>query len=272
MITEITNRTAIYYEMINFYRVINDLKTEDLQSVYSTMFDLLTEAQSAIAEGQTDKEKVQIFFDLVYNKWGFQCDYNDNMALENYCLPDILNNRRGVAVSVGGIILFLAEKLALPIYATKMVHHFILQDESGDEIVFIDPWNGRVVSDQYVEKLYKEVYGDDIEFDVQQLGRADAEDLEDRYAQLAKNALFNKEALEQSLKYIENLLARTPDSIFERRDRGVVLVQLGLFDDALEDLECFVENMPNDPFSELMRSQLPQLRAEIEKKKKTSIH
>lgn len=272
MITEITNRTAIYYEMINFYCVVNDLKVEDLPLVHSTMFEFLKEGENALAKAQSDKERVQILLDLVYNKWGFQCDSNESVAVENYCFPDILRDRIGVAMTVGGIILFLAEKLNVPIYPVRIAHHLILQDESEDQVVFIDPWSGRVVRELYVERLYKRLYGQDIEFDANQLGHADAEDLEDRYIQLVKNALFNKDALEESLTYISHLLERSPDAIFERRDRGVILVQLGLFEEALEDLELFVEKLPNEPFSELMGSQLPLLREEIEKKKKTSIH
>lgn len=268
----ITNRTAIYNEMINFYRLTNEDKSEDLEYVEKTMSSLLEEAKKELRKYETDKEKIEALLDLIYNQWGFQGDYNNNYHLSNYNLPDILRNRRGVSITLGGIILYLAEKLDLPLYPAKIPTYLIFQVELDEQIIFIDPWNGKKLTHEYIENLYRELYNEDVLFCVHQLGHADEEDLEERYSQLAKSALIKKEAFQQALKYIENILMRYPDSIFEIRDRGVVLIQLGCFEAAIKDIEYFAERIPDDPFSELMRVQLPLLRAEVEKKEKKSIH
>lgn len=82
-----------------------------------------------------------------------------------------------------------------------------------------------------------------------------------RFRQLAKNALIREEQNDFAFNYIQFLLAIRKDP-YDIRDRGLVLAQMGAYSSAIEDLEYFVDQCPNDPTSSLLKTQLLELKGE----------
>lgn len=270
-----TNRCAIYNEMLNFYIVTGNDQQRELGNIHSIMDSLFAQAKELIAQEKDDEARIRRLIDLVYNDWGFQIDFNNSFDHSNYYLPDVLTNRRGVAVSVGGILLYLAEKLELPLYAAEFPVNIMLKADINGRNLFFDPWTGRVASEKYLEYIYRVHYGDEAQVSIPLLGEQDEEELEMRYSQLAKNSLMRESKYQQALTYVENILHRYPDSLDEIRDRGILKMQLGFLKDALKDIEEFIQKRPNDPFSTMFREQLPLIEKDIEeqdKLRKESIH
>jgi len=85
------------------------------------------------------------------------------------------------------------------------------------------------------------------------------------FEQLAKNALIREEHNDMAYRYIENLLIGNDEDPYHIRDRGLVLAQMGAYPSALKDLEFFVERCPEDPTAALIRTQLLELKGEIDK-------
>lgn len=270
-----TNRNAIYNEMLNFYVVTGNDQQRELGTIHSTMDSFLTQAREQIAKEEDDEAKIRKLIELVYNDWGFQIDFNNAFDHSNYYLPDVLSNRRGVAVSIGGILLYLAEKLELPLYATEFPVSIMFKADVNGKHLFFDPWSGRSVSEKYLEYIYRVHYGEEAQVSIPLLGEQDEEELEMRYGQLAKNSLMRESKYEQALSYVENILQRYPGSLDEIRDRGILKIQLGFLKDALKDIEEFISKRPNDPFSTMFKEQLPLIEKDIEeqdKRRKESIH
>lgn len=270
-----TNRNAIYNEMLNFYVLTGNDGQRELGNIHSIMNGFLTQAREAIEQEKDDEAKIRKLIDLVYVDWGFLTDSNNSFDHSNYYLPDVLTNRRGVAISVGGVLLYLAEKLELPIYAMEFPVNIMLKADVNGKHLYFDPWTGRESSEKYIEYIFRVHYGDEVEFSVPLLGELDEEELEFRYGQLAKNSLMRENNFEPALAYIENVLERYPGSLDEIRDRGILKMQLGRLQEALKDLEEFVEKRPDDSFSIMFKEQLPLIKKDIEaqeKAKKESIH
>lgn len=270
-----TNRNAIYNEMLNFYVITGNDKQKELGNIHSIMDNLLKEAEKVIALESDDEAKIRKLLDLVYNDWGFQIDFNNAFEHSNYYLPAVLTNRRGVAISIGGILLYLADKLALPLYAAEFPVNIMFKADVNGKHLFFDPWTGRGVSEKYLEYIYRVHYGEEVQVLIPLLGEQDEEELEMRYGQLAKNSLVRENKYEQALAYVENILHRYPSSLDEIRDRGILKMQLGFLNDALKDIEEFIEKKPHDPFSTMFKEQLPLIEKDIEeqeKQRKPSIH
>ena len=112
-----------------------------------------------------------------------------------------------------------------------------------------------------MKKLYEGAFGFGAQIQPEDLARADIPMLTARFRQLAKNALIREEQNDLAFNYIQFLLAGRKDP-YDIRDRGLVLAQMGAYPSAIEDLEYFVDQCPNDPTSSLLKTQLLELKGE----------
>ncbi|MNO03734.1 hypothetical protein D3C81_2245210 [compost metagenome] len=62
--------------------------------------------------------------------------------------------------------------------------------------------------------------------------------------------------MELALRASEVLLQFNPEDPYEIRDRGLIYAQLECEHVALNDLNYFVEQCPEDPISEMIRAQI----------------
>ena len=80
---------------------------------------LVRKARQAIPEEWDDKAKIHQLLQLFYGDWGFHCDADNYFYARNLYLPYILEEREGMPVSLGALILYLATSLKLPILSRK---------------------------------------------------------------------------------------------------------------------------------------------------------
>lgn len=262
------NKQALYFEMENFYLLTTDDGGNDLRSIRSMMGGLVRKARRAINDEMDTKQKIHQLLQLMYGDWGFYCDSDKYFQLENLYLGYVLREKQGMPVSLGCILLYLADKLDLPIYPVMFPTQLILRADVDGETAFIDPWNGQYISQQDLQKLYEGAFGFGAVLSEQELAIADPEDLTERFAQLAKNSLIREEINHAALKYIESRLwnaqyKNKDTEPYERRDRGLVLAQMGAYHAAVEDLQYFVEKCPEDPTAFLLLAQLPDMKKEL---------
>ncbi len=255
---------ALYDEMTSFYLVTCDDEGDELARIRALMGGLVRKARKAIDAALSDKDKIQHLLQLVYHDWGFHCDPEHYFHSAKLYLPQVLTTHSGMPVSIGAIVLYLAESLNLPLYPVNFPTQLILRAELDGETLFIDPWNGKSISRRRLETLYEGAFGFGATLTAETLERADWQTLTERFRQLAKNALIREEHNYAALQYIETLLRRNPDDPYEIRDRGIVLAQMGCFKAAADDLAYFIEKCPQDPTALLLAGQLSELKKETE--------
>lgn len=258
------NRRALYDEFVTFYLAVCDDEGNALRRVRSLMGGLVRKARREISLDLPLEHRIERLLQLVYGDWGFHCDADEYFYARNLYLPYVLEYRQGMPVSLGAIVLYLAEALDLPIYPVNFPTQLILRAETNGEAVFIDPWNGTYMSQQKLQRLYEGAFGFGAEIQPEELARADLPLLYSRFEQLAKNALIREEHNDMAFHYIESLI-RAKHNPYDIRDRGLVLAQMGAYQAALQDLEFFVEQHPQDPTAGLIRTQLLELKGEVEK-------
>ena len=258
------NQRALYDKFVDFYLIICDDEGDALRRVRSQMGTLVRKARQEISPDWEMEDRIHHLLQLVYGDWGFHCDAEQYFYARNLYLPYVLEYRQGMPVSLGAIVLYLAEALDLPIYPVNFPTQLILRAEVKGEVAFIDPWDGSYMSQEKLQQLYQGAFGFGAQIQPEELDRAELPLLYSRFEQLAKNALIREEHNDMAFRYIESLIHRKNDP-YDIRDRGLVLAQMGAYHAALQDLELFVDKCPQDPTSSLIRTQLLELKGEIEK-------
>ena len=131
------DQKALYAELTHFYLSICEKEQLDEPRIRGLVGSLVRKARQAIPEEWDDKAKIHQLLQLFYGDWGFHCDADNYFYARNLYLPYILEEREGMPVSFGALILYLAASLKLPIYPVNFPTQLILRAEVDGEVAFI---------------------------------------------------------------------------------------------------------------------------------------
>ena len=119
---------------------------------------------------QTPLEQIQIFNQIFFSHLEFQC-VQTSADIKDYCLNEILENKKGSAIAIGILYQVVAHDLTIPVYGVNLTRHFALsfckraildfsqQENLEKEVMFyINPVNkGNIFSrneiKDYLDKL-----------------------------------------------------------------------------------------------------------------------
>ena len=251
---------ALFDEMVSFYLVTANDEGDELGRIRALMGGLVRKARKAIPQEEETKLKIHKLLQLVYGDWGFYCDPNNYFQSCNLYINQVLETHQGMPVSLGAIVLYLADSLNLPLYPVNFPTQLILRAEADEQVAFIDPWDGKYISRHKLQQLYEGAFGFGAKLSIEELAVSDAAELLNRFAQLAKHTLIREGQSDAALKYINTLVRRYPQDPYEIRDRGLVLAQMGCYHAAMEDLQYFIEQRPDDPSVFLLIAQMSEFK------------
>lgn len=258
-------RRALYDRFINFYNIISDDYSDTEAQLRGKMGHLVRKARKALPDDMPEEVRIHKLLELFYGEWGFHCDAEDYFYSRNLYLPYVFESHKGMPVTLGAMVLYLADALDLPLYPVNFPTQLLLRAEVRGSLAFIDPWDGSYMTAEKIKQLYEGAFGFGVQIQPEELDRAELPQLYSRFEQLAINALIREEHNDLAFRYIEYLLITNKDNPYYIRDRGLVLAQMGAYPAALKDLEFFVDHCPQDPTAALIRTQLLELKGEIDK-------
>lgn len=254
---------ALFDEMVSFYLITANDEGDELGRIRALMGGLVRKARKVIPQENETKLKIHQLLQLVYGDWGFSCDPDSYFQSANLYINQVLESRQGMPLSLGAIVLYLADSLKLPLYPVNFPTQLILRAEVDEQIAFIDPWDGKYITRQKLQQLYEGVFGFGTKLSLEELAVADVTELLSRFNQLAKYTLIREGLNDAALKYIQTLVRRDPQDPYEIRDRGLVLAQMGCYHAAIEDLQYFIEQRPDDPSVFLLMAQLSEFKQDL---------
>lgn len=232
------------------------LAQSQMSSVWGRLGHLVRKAYIAIDREADIKIQIEQLLHFVYQEQGFFCHAERYFSMDNIMLDKVLETREAGPLTLGTLVLYLAEALNLPLFPVNFPSQLLLRAEVNEEVAFIDPWNGKYVFYETLEKMIEGYLGFGHELSMDYIARADAEMLENRLLQYIKNGLMREGRNIEAFRLVEWCLEQYPDDPYEIRDRGIVLASLDCAHLALDDLKTFIERCPDDPTVELLRLQI----------------
>ncbi|HHQ6153367.1 TPA: tetratricopeptide repeat protein [Enterobacter hormaechei subsp. hoffmannii] len=216
------NKVPLCDGMILISEMIRDDFTS--QYVYAELENLVSLAREEINQARPQDWQLEKLIELFYGEWGF-CDTRGVYRLSDALwLDQVLKNRQGSAVALGAILLWVAHRLDIPLVPVIFPTQMILRAEWLDgEMWLINPFNGDTLDEHTLDVWLK--------------------------GNISPIA-------ELALRASEVLLQFNPEDPYEIRDRGLIYAQLDCEHVALNDLNYFVEQCPEDPISEMIRAQI----------------
>lgn len=259
----------LYQELLRLTTMIDDSISEP--QIFGLMSALVKKAKYAV-NGESDHERINQLLQFLYHEQGFHCHSEEYFFTDNLLLNKVLRRKRGMPVSLGAVLLYLAATLDLPLYPVNFPTQLVVRaetfDENGRQVVrFINPWDGSDLSFDKMQKWLEGEMGYGAELHREFLKIAEQPELLERLETVFKMALTREGKYPEALRLIEYRLIFSPEDPYEIRDRGMVLASLDCYQAAYDDLSYFIDQCPDDPSAMMLKLEI----AGLERQSKASV-
>ncbi|MCL9776162.1 SirB1 family protein [Vibrio methylphosphonaticus] len=218
---------------------------------------LLKEAEQTLVHEIDEKQRFDALLRLFYREWNFSGDKEAYFSSENAFIDKVLERRKGVPVSLGAILIYLASKLGFPVEAVTFPTQFLLKVTWPNEApCYINPYDGEYVAKSTLRAWLIGNEGPLAKLETKHLESSDNPTVIGRWLALLKSALLREEKYTLALRCTDLALTFVPDDPYEIRDRGYIYQQLDCHQIAASDFQFFIDQCPDDPAIELLKTQV----------------
>jgi regulator of sirC expression with transglutaminase-like and TPR domain len=179
----------------------------------------------------------------------------------NSFLSDVLDRRLGIPLTLGIVVLEVGWRLGLPLEGVNFPGHFLVRHIGEGMNLFLDPFdNGRLRFEDEAQELLDRVYGGMVKVRDDFLRPASRRDMLVRLLTNLKGVYVNVHDHPRALAAVERILVIHPTAPTEIRDRGTLLARMGRTEEALEQLEWYLDYAPEAADAGRIRALVDELR------------
>ena len=238
----------------------------DVQQELGDVDQLLARVRRRLPEDAPAIQRLRALSQFFYRDMGFGGNVNDYYDPDNSHLNVVLRTRKGIPISLAVLWLELAQGLRLECCGVGFPGHFMVKVTLPEGQVVIDPFNGQSLSrEELMERLepFQRARGLVGEFEVPlglYLQPCPSRDIVARMLHNLKEIHRTSEDWPRLLAVQERLVRLLPDVWDERRDRGLVLAELGENVRAAQDLTDYLVRQPEATDHAAISARLGELR------------
>lgn len=178
----------------------------------------------------------------------------------NSFLNDVLDRKLGIPITLGVIVLEVGRRLGLPLEGLGFPGHFIVRYRGEAMSLLIDPFDkGRIRFEDQAQELLDRVYGGMVQLKQEYLREIGKREILERMLRNLKGIYLNAKEDFRALAVIELLLVLRPEARGEVRDRGIMLARIGRFDEAIAQLELYLDFAPGATDAPRVREYIARL-------------
>lgn len=242
--------------------------TLDIQAVLATCDALMVRLKRRLKRDAEPIQQLTALNQFFYQELGFSGNANNFYAPENSYLNEVFRTRRGIPISISVIWLELARGLGLQADGVSFPGHFLVKVTLPEGLVVLDPLTGQSLglerlSEQLLPFRNRTEDGEDADTPLGlYLQPATPRDILTRMLRNLKE-IFSSQTDWPRLKCVlDRLIVLNPDALYERRDRGLACIEMGLNEQARDDLNVYVSQANSASDVDLIRARLASLESD----------
>jgi len=203
----------------------------------------------------------------VYERQGFAGNEADYYDPKNTLLPDVLERRLGIPITLALVYCEIAKRVGIPARGVSFPGHFLVRIERvGRDLglgpVIVDPFfGGRILDEKSLASLLKRVVGPREVLRPEHLEPATPRLILVRMLTNLKTVYLARGEDSRALLALDRLVSIVPDAPFALRERGLLAARLGCVEVARADLGRFLELNPGASDAKAVRDRLEALSA-----------
>ena len=203
--------------------------------------------------------------EYLFDEIQFRGNFEDYYDPRNSYLNDVLDRKLGIPITLSLVYIEVGQRAGLPLAGVGMPGHFLVRHRDVPDLL-IDPFNaGILLSEDECAQRFKEATRASLPWDSSCLTPISNREIVARIIRNLKAIYLRRRDYDRVLTMIDGLLMTQPHMSPERRDRGVVNYRLGNYNEALDDLEAYVESGSSVPDWSHVRKLIDQIHGILER-------
>jgi regulator of sirC expression with transglutaminase-like and TPR domain len=208
----------------------------------------------------------------VYEDCGFRGNEADYYDPKNSLLPDVLDRKLGIPITLAVVYCEVARRVGVPARGVGFPGHFLVRIERpslGDcpgpmgAALIVDPFfGGRVLDETSVLRLLRRALGPKEALQPEHLAAAPARAILVRILTNLKAIHLTRGDHARAHLALDRILSLTPDATSSLRERGLLAARLGAVEAARADLTRVLELEPEAPDAAAIQAHVAGLAAE----------
>ncbi|HSH46827.1 MAG TPA: transglutaminase-like domain-containing protein [Longimicrobiales bacterium] len=197
---------------------------------------------------------------VLFQEEGFRGNADAYYDPRNSFLNDVLDRRLGIPITLGIVMLEVGWRVDLPLSGINFPGHFLVRYDGQLVRLLVDPFDGgRVRWEDQGQELLDRVYGGMVRMRAEFLRPATRTDILARVLTNLKSIYLNTRDDDRALAAVDRILLLRPAAATERRDRGLLLARSGRSDEAVVELERYLDGAPAAADAPRVRSLIQDL-------------
>ncbi len=207
---------------------------------------------------------IQSINQYLYDDLGFTGNTVDYYNPRNSFLNDVIDQRTGIPITLSLVYLEVARRIDFPMVGVGMPGHFLLRPDVAQMEIFVDAFNrGEVLFSEDCQELLSQIYAQPVTLQPSFVESVSRRQFLARMLTNLKMIYLKGEEWEKALAAVERILLLFPGWSMELRDRGFLHYSLGRWAAASENLEAYLEQVPNAQDAPNIRRLLKNLSKDI---------
>jgi len=237
----------------------------DPQSVLVQIDTLGRRLRRRIPADAAPLQRLRFLNRYFFDELAFGGNVNDYYDPANSLIHRVLDTRRGIPITLSVLYMELAGHAGLEARGIGFPGHFLVKVRMPRGEVVIDPFTGHSLSREELEERltpFRREQGLTGDFEVPLglfLQTSPARDILARLLRNLKEIHRSAGRWDEWLMVQQRLVILLPANAVERRDRGLVLAELGRFHEAAADLRHYLDHYPDADDAVALRHRLADL-------------
>jgi regulator of sirC expression with transglutaminase-like and TPR domain len=203
---------------------------------------------------------IQALNAYLFEAQGFVGNTQHYQDPRNSFLNQVLEQRTGIPVTLSLVYLEIAKRIDFPMAGVGMPGHFLVRPTVDEMAVFVDVFHkGEIMFEEDCRDRLKLMYGPAARMLPHHLEPIGNKAFLARILTNLKVIYLQQQDIPRVLAAIDRILVLIPNSLQERRERGLIYYQTGRLTEAREDLRYYLRHHPDAQDSFVIQQVVSQI-------------
>ncbi|MBE7380184.1 MAG: tetratricopeptide repeat protein [Leptolyngbya sp. SIO1E4] len=218
----------------------------DSQAYLHQLDTMALQLRDRLPEEAYPLKTIRAINEYLFESQGFAGNSQDYYDPRNSFLNQVLDRRTGIPITLSLVYLELARRIGFPMAGVGMPGHFLVRPTVEEMAIFVDAFHkGEIMFEEDCRDRIKTVYGQTARLHTGHLDPIGPRAFLARILMNLKVIYLQQQDISRAFAVIDRILLLLPDSLLERRDRGLLYYRQGKLGEAREDLKYYLLNHPD---------------------------
>lgn len=221
-----------------------------------------SEAIRQRVDGSSDAERlVTAINEFLFEQEGFRGEADDYYDPRYTFLNEVIDGHAGLPITLSIVYLEISRRVGLHTIGIAIPGHFLVQLSGPWGEILIDPFDdGRILTRDECQEFMDRLYGGAVRLREQHLRSFSDEQILARLLSHLKSMYLANGNLSGALAACDRLMILGEADPWDLRERGFLAMQLHRYDEAIENLERYLQVAPSADDTTRIRDEIRYLR------------